>query len=75
MNDPEESEHSPAGTTRREFIAQVTAAGVGLSVAPLLQSREEDGNGNIEYSIGELVALSFTLNGVKRNLHVDARSA
>jgi xanthine dehydrogenase YagT iron-sulfur-binding subunit len=74
MNAIEENEQYPSGTSRREFIAQVASAGIGLSVAPLLSSSDGEVD-NITSAAGEPAALSFTVNGVHKTIRIDARSS
>jgi xanthine dehydrogenase YagT iron-sulfur-binding subunit len=65
---------SPSGTTRREFIAQVTTAGIGVTLAPLLtapvRTLAPAGSG----PTGP-VTISLIINGVRRTLSIDPRTS
>jgi xanthine dehydrogenase YagT iron-sulfur-binding subunit len=66
---------SPTGTTRREFIAQVTTAGIGVTLTPLLDSNDRLSPIDPETGVSQPVSITFFLNGVRRTLTIDARSS
>jgi xanthine dehydrogenase YagT iron-sulfur-binding subunit len=66
---------SPPGTTRREFIAQVTTAGIGVTLAPLLDADDRLPPIDPEARISQPVSITFFLNGVRRTLTIDTRSS
>ena len=66
------TENTGAGTSRRGFLKQVTVAGVGITVAPLIA-----GAANIDVPAGnvavELVNMNLMVNGKMRSLTIDSR--
>jgi xanthine dehydrogenase YagT iron-sulfur-binding subunit len=63
-----------SGTTRREFIGQISAAGLGITLAPLLTPRPEwlEGPGT---PASQPVTTTFSVNGTRRTLALDSRSS
>jgi xanthine dehydrogenase YagT iron-sulfur-binding subunit len=57
------------GSTRREFIAQVTITGVGITIAPMLAGAAKN---NPQPDINSL-QITLIINGVKSKLTVDPR--
>ena len=74
-NTPNENDGrtSSGGTTRRSFLSQITFAGAGLTLAPLLAGAKD-----LEPPLpipvaSEIVALSLNVNGKKYALNLDSR--
>ena len=65
-----QGEPAPAGTTRREFLAQVTTAGVGITLAPYLSPASADGSDSTAP-----VTTTLIINGVRKTLALDTRSS
>ena len=71
----EDGNRSTGGTTRRGFLSQLTVAGAGLTLAPLLASAvvvptEPE---PIAATPVEITAVSITINGKKQVLNMDTR--
>jgi xanthine dehydrogenase YagT iron-sulfur-binding subunit len=66
------------GPTRRQFLAQTTTAGVGLSLLPLLSKATPDYDGQPDADDASDTAVttsvSLTVNGKKQTLQVDTRT-
>jgi len=67
--------HQPpsGGTTRREFIAQVGTAGLGVALSPLIDP-SNDGSPEDPVSQAGWVTISMVINGRRRTLTIDPRS-
>ena len=74
-NTPNENDGQPSsgGTTRRSFLSQITFAGAGLTLAPLLTGAKELEPPIPLPAASETVALSFSVNGKKYALNLDSR--
>ena len=68
-----------SGPTRRQFLAQTTTAGVGLSLLPLLSKAVPEYNGqpgaDDAVDAGMIIPVSLTVNGKKQTLQVDTRTS
>lgn len=68
----ESDNHSAGGTTRREFLTSLTAAGAGLTIMPLLARAEKAiptaAPGTIDY-----IGVTLTVNGKRQSLRLDPR--
>jgi xanthine dehydrogenase YagT iron-sulfur-binding subunit len=77
VNDPQDNDIKPSsggGSTRREFLTQVTLAGVGLTVAPLLTQAEKLPPAQPALPIpAESLTVNLNVNGVAHNLTLDSR--
>jgi xanthine dehydrogenase YagT iron-sulfur-binding subunit len=69
-----EDKPSGGGTSRRAFLGQITAAGVGLTIGPKIVSAATKMS-NIEEPIAgsETVTLNLLVNGSRRTLTLDTR--
>jgi len=74
-NISEDSNKSKGGTTRRGFLSQITVAGAGLTLAPLLANAAVTPiePGVITAAPVEITAVSIIINGKKQMLSLDAR--
>jgi xanthine dehydrogenase YagT iron-sulfur-binding subunit len=70
---PDDTEPGHPGSTRREFIAQVSAAGLGVGLAPLIAPAPFGLNGRPEFRAMEPVMTTLTVNRIKRTLALDPR--
>jgi len=68
----EEEQLTKVGSSRRNFLTQLTVAGAGLSFAPYL-SKAKPVAPTSQLSFIEPLNLSMTVNGTKRSLVVDTR--
>jgi xanthine dehydrogenase YagT iron-sulfur-binding subunit len=66
---------SSTGTTRREFLAQVTTAGIGITLAPLLTNPAGFMTEGPEIGTTLPVTTTIVINGVRRTLSLDPRSS
>jgi xanthine dehydrogenase YagT iron-sulfur-binding subunit len=71
----EDSQQPKGGTTRRGFLSQLTVAGAGLTLAPLLGTVAET---NTESKLAdaapvEITTVNLTINGKKQALSLDTR--
>jgi xanthine dehydrogenase YagT iron-sulfur-binding subunit len=64
---------SSGGTTRRSFLSQITFAGAGLTLAPLLAGAKDLEPPIPTPAASETVALSLSVNGKKYALNIDSR--
>lgn len=63
-----------AGSTRRQFLTQVTLAGVGLTVAPMLaDAAKNSSEPEIAPLATEAATTTLTINGLKHTLTLDSR--
>lgn len=67
-----------SGSTRRQFLTQLTLTGVGITVAPLLTEAQKLPPSTQELPVGpaavaETSAITLTVNGVKHSLVLDTR--
>jgi xanthine dehydrogenase YagT iron-sulfur-binding subunit len=68
----QETENLPRGTSRRDFLTQLTVAGAGLTIAPLLtgaQPVETDA----EPAAAEMTGVTLNINGKTQTLNLDSR--
>ncbi|WP_114938638.1 (2Fe-2S)-binding protein [Mucilaginibacter endophyticus] len=74
-NHPEENDEPKAGTTRRGFLSQLTFAGAGLTLAPLLGAASTKGSEPVlaAAAAAEITTVSLTINGKKHLLSLDSR--
>jgi xanthine dehydrogenase YagT iron-sulfur-binding subunit len=70
----EESKQPKTGTTRRGFLTQLTVAGAGLTLAPLLAGAVEN-TAEPEFAAApvEITAVNLTINGKQQMLNLDSR--
>ncbi|AMR34591.1 hypothetical protein A0256_16525 [Mucilaginibacter sp. PAMC 26640] len=68
-------DNSSGGTTRRGFLSQLTFAGAGLTLAPILTGTRVEAaeNAPAEATAVENNAISLTVNGKKYSLESDSR--
>jgi xanthine dehydrogenase YagT iron-sulfur-binding subunit len=74
---PGKANQPGAGTSsRREFIGQLSAAGLSVTLAPILQFPDRfirtEGTGG---GISEPVTTTFVINGTRRTMALDSRSS
>ena len=74
-NSPEENKQSKGGTTRRGFLSQLTVAGAGLTLAPLLGSAVETKTEPAlpDAAPAEITTVNLTINGKKKIFNLDSR--
>jgi xanthine dehydrogenase YagT iron-sulfur-binding subunit len=74
-NTPNENDYSTSsgGTTRRSFLSQITFAGAGLTLAPLLAGAKNVDPAMPTPAASETVALNLSVNGKKYALNLDSR--
>jgi len=74
-NTSEDSNKSKGGTTRRGFLSQLTVAGAGLTLAPLLANAAtvpvEPEVSTV--ALAEITTVTLTINGKKQLLNLDSR--
>jgi len=73
MSDLQNPDEKPSGgsSTRREFLTQITFAGAGLSLAPLIaRAKAEPASGLF---LIQPVEVNMVVNGAKKTLTVDSR--
>jgi xanthine dehydrogenase YagT iron-sulfur-binding subunit len=72
---PNTDDNSPSsnGTTRRGFLTQITYAGAGLTLAPLL-IRTKDILPEVPLTSAETSTINLTVNGQKHALNIDERT-
>jgi xanthine dehydrogenase YagT iron-sulfur-binding subunit len=68
----EEEQLSLVGSSRRNFLTQLTVAGAGLSIAPYL-SKAKSTIPTSALSLIQPVNVTMTVNGAKHSLAVDSR--
>lgn len=70
-----EDHQSKRGTTRRAFLSQITVAGAGLTLAPLLAGAVEPQNERelTAPASAEVTSVNLTINGKQQTLHLDSR--
>jgi len=61
-------------TTRRQFIKQCTFAGLGLAVAPLLQSGIVPETVRTASIAADMISVSFIVNSQRQSLAIDPRT-
>jgi len=74
-NSSEENKQSKGGTTRRGFLSQLTVAGAGLTLAPLLGSAaiiEKEPEAAAAAPV-EITTVDLTINGKQQILNLDSR--
>jgi xanthine dehydrogenase YagT iron-sulfur-binding subunit len=64
---------SSGGTTRRSFLSQITFAGAGLTLAPLLAEAIDVDPITPTPPVSETIALNLRVNGKKYALNLDSR--
>ena len=74
-NAGEEKEASKGGTSRRSFLSQLTYAGAGLTLAPLISKANpiETPPQVAQPAAGEITTANVTINGKKLALNLDSR--
>jgi xanthine dehydrogenase YagT iron-sulfur-binding subunit len=73
-NFPEENEGLSSGTTsRRGFLSQLTVAGAGITLAPLLSHATDIDPGIPLPAPVEITGVSLTINGKRQALNLDSR--
>jgi xanthine dehydrogenase YagT iron-sulfur-binding subunit len=73
-NAPEENEGLSLGTTsRRGFLSQLTVAGAGITLAPLLSHATDIDPGIPLPAPAEITGVSITINGKHQALTLDSR--
>lgn len=68
----QDEKSSGRGSTRREFLTQITVASAGLSFAPLIVNTETKVPGS-QLSVIQPVNVTMVVNGTKQTLTVDSR--
>lgn len=68
----DDREHLKGGTTRRDFLAQITYAGAGLTLAPLLGEAKE-AKPEIPAALAEITTVNLNINNKKYSLNLDSR--
>lgn len=71
--DDKKSIPNSGGTSRRNFLTQVTFAGAGLTLAPLFSGAEGIDPKTAAPVSAELDTVTFIINGQKRTLTLDTR--
>ncbi len=74
-NSSEENKQPKGGTTRRGFLSQLTVAGAGLTLAPLLSSAattEKESKVAAAAAV-EITTVNLTINGKQQTLNLDSR--
>jgi xanthine dehydrogenase YagT iron-sulfur-binding subunit len=64
---------SSGGTSRRGFLSQVTLAGAGLTLAPLLGNANNTGSSSPVPAAVEVSTVRLTINGKEHILQLDSR--
>lgn len=72
VNDPDQSVNL-FETSRREFLQQVTAAGTGIAISPLLNQKAISETQKFFSRTDHEVTTNLTINGRKKTLHLDSR--
>jgi len=74
-NNPNKNDDSASsgGTSRRSFLSQITFAGAGLTLAPLLAGAKDQEPPISIPTASETVALNLSVNGKKYALNLDSR--
>ena len=68
----EDIKNSPEGTSRRGFLTQVTFAGAGITLAPLL-ANAKDIIPESKPASGEVAGVTLQVNGTSHTLSLDSR--
>lgn len=75
-NAPEKDNLSSSSTSRRGFLSQLTYAGAGLTLAPLLGNAQGDAPDTAATPPAEEVtAVQLNVNGKQHNLQIDSRTS
>ena len=71
----EKKETSPGGTSRRNFLSQITYAGAGLTLAPLISNAKPVASEPemADAALAEITTANLTVNGKKYALNLDSR--
>jgi xanthine dehydrogenase YagT iron-sulfur-binding subunit len=67
----ENDDLSKIGSSRRSFLTQITVAGAGLSIAPLIAKAKV--TPALPLSVIQPVNINMVINGTKRSLTIDSR--
>ena len=67
---PHGDDEPKGGSTRREFLTQITVAGAGISLAPLIAKSATVAE---PLAVIKPVTLNLVVNGTRKNLTIDAR--
>jgi xanthine dehydrogenase YagT iron-sulfur-binding subunit len=73
ISNMDDDEPSSNGTTRRDFLAQITYAGAGLTFVPLLATTK-DILPEAPPGSAETATINLTVNGQKHTLNIDERT-